>query len=96
MKIIWATQSLRSLQDIYNSIADESEQNALQLVNEITNKVSALRNNPERYNPDKYKKENAGNYRAFEHKKIRISYKVETGTIRIVRVRHTKQQPLKY
>jgi plasmid stabilization system protein ParE len=96
MKIIWASRAIKELQKIYVFIEEDSPQNANLLIDEITNKVTALPLHPKRYNTDKYKKDNAGNYRAFEFKKVRLSYKIEKQSIRIVRIRHTKQYPKDY
>ena len=49
--------------------------------------------NPEKFNLDKFKVKNNGNYRAFEKHKIRVTYFISKNEIRIVRVRHTKMNP---
>lgn len=46
--------------------------------------------------PDKFKKNNPGNYRAFEKYSYRIAYKHTATEIRILRVRHVKQEPKEY
>ncbi len=95
-EIIWAKSALGGLRRIYKHIYENSPQNAIRIVDEIAQKVTELKDNPERYKPDGYKRNNSGNYRAFEHKKIRISYKLSANRIEIVRVKHTKQKPQKY
>ena len=55
MEIVWSPNALKSLRNIFEFIADHSVQNAMQLVNDITKKIGALKVNPSRYNPDKYK-----------------------------------------
>ncbi len=52
--------------------------------------------NAEIHPPDKYKKGNPGNYRAFELHRYRISYLVKPSEIIIARVRHTSQEPKLY
>jgi len=96
MRIIWATPALSGLQKIYEYIYESSPQNADRIVEEIIQKVTALKENPEQYNPDRYKRNNTGEYRVFEHKKVRISYKVSADKIEVVRIKHTKQKPQKY
>jgi plasmid stabilization system protein ParE len=96
MRIVWAKSALGELQRIYEYIYNKSPQNADRIIDEIAQKVTALENYPERYQLDVYKYHNTGSYRAFEHKKIRISYKINTDKIEIVRVKHTKQKPQEY
>lgn len=96
MEIIWAKRAVNGIKKIYIHIEENSPQNAEIVLDELIEKVSALLENPERYKTDEYKKNNTGNYRAFEHKKIRVSYKIKPDVIEIVRVRHTKQKPSKY
>jgi addiction module RelE/StbE family toxin len=96
IKIIWAKRAKDGLQKIYEYIEEDSPQNAEIIINEIVEKVTALKEQAERYKLDEYKKNNNGNYRAFEHKKIRVSYKIREKQIDIVRVRHTKKKPSKY
>lgn len=95
-QIVWAQSALRGLQHIYEFIYSHSPQNASRIIDEIARKVSELKDHPGRYKPDGYKRNNNGGYRAFEHKKIRVSYKVTDKRIEIVRVKHTKQKPRQY
>lgn len=96
IEIIWAKRALKGLQKIYEYIEEDSPQNAEKVINEIAEKVTGLKEQPDRYKLDDYKKNNCGNYRAFEHKKIRVSYKINEKQIAIVRVRHTKKKTSKY
>ncbi len=95
-EIIWAKRAVNGIQKIYKHIEEDSPQNAELIINELVEMVSVLPENPERYKADEHKKHITGNYRAFEHKKIRVSYKIKPNTIEIVRVRHTKQKPSIY
>lgn len=96
IEIIWAKRAKNGLQKIYEYIEEDSPQNAEIIINEIAEKVTELKEQPQRYKLDEYKKNNSGNYRAFEHKKVRVSYKIKEKQIDIVRVRHTKRKPSKY
>ena len=96
MEIVWAKRAVNGIQKIYKHIENDSPQNAEIIIDELIEKVTAIKEQPERYKIDKYKKNNAGNYRAFEHKKIRVSYKIKSNVIEMVRVRHTKQKPTKF
>ena len=71
---------------IYDHIYESSPQNAYNIITEIAQKVGELPPQPYRYKPDIYKRNNPGDYRAFEYKRIRISYKVGIHKIEIVRV----------
>lgn len=96
MEIIWAASARNSLLKIYDYIYESSPQNAYNIITEIAQKVGGLPSQPYRYKPDNLKRNNAGAYRAFEHKRIRISYKVSVRKIEIVRVKHTRRQPRQY
>jgi len=63
---------------------------------EIMKAVDELPLNPEKYPPDKYKKDNPGNYRAFEKYSLRVAYKHTNEEIRILRIRHVRQEPKPY
>jgi len=96
IEVIWAKRAVNGIQKIYKYIEENSPQNAEIIIGELTEMVTDLPKNSERYKPDEYKKNNTGNYRAFEHKKIRVSYKIKPNIIEVVRVRHTKKKPTKY
>lgn len=96
MEIIWAKSAVNGLLKIYEHIYESSPQNANQILDEIAEKVTVLTENPERHNPDKYKRNNTGAYRAFEYKKIRVSYKIDLKKIKVVRIKHSKQKLKEY
>lgn len=93
MEIVWAKSAINALLTIYEYIYERSPKNAYDILQEITQKVDELSRLPYRYKPDSYKRNNSGVYRAFEHKGVRVSYKVTISRIEIVRVRHTRQKP---
>jgi plasmid stabilization system protein ParE len=62
----------------------------------IVNAVYKAINNPEIYNPDKFKTGNDGSYRAFEKHRYRITYRYKNNIIRVLDVRHTSMKPLKH
>lgn len=86
----------QSLQEVYLHIRKESLQNAAKVKNKILTSFKDLIKTPERHAPDKYRINNDGSYRAYELYKYRISYHVSTTEIRILRIRHTKMNPLEY
>jgi len=58
--------------------------------------IDKLPENPQRYAVDKFKRNNPGNYRAFEKYNYRIAYKHTDKEIHILRIRHVRQEPLEY
>lgn len=94
--VIWNKVAESKLQKAYLEIKKESVQGAEKVKNEILAETRRLSNNPEMYPPDKYKKDNPGNYRAFEKHSYRIAYRHTEKEIRILRIRHVKQEPRMY
>lgn len=74
-------------------ISEESQLQAERVEEGILTSISGLVQNPERYPPDKFKKNNPGNFRAFEKLSFRIAYKVTQKQIRILRIRNVRQEP---
>jgi plasmid stabilization system protein ParE len=95
-KISWDTQALQQFNAAINYIARDSLQGAEKVRKDILKKVDRLQMHPTLYNPDKYKKNNDGNFRAFELYHYRVSYYVSSIEIRILRVRHTSMEPKEY
>lgn len=87
---------MQDFNDAIRYIAEDSLQNAEKVKEDILGKVAHLAEYPSIYPPDRYKKENDGNFRAFELHRYRISYHVSLKEIRILRVRHTSREPKEY
>jgi len=96
LTIIWSKRASISFKDIYNRIKSDSVVNAQKVRAEISNIIDGLIHHPEKYPPDKFKKKNPGHFRAFEKYSLRISYSHTTTEIRILRIRHVKQEPKQY
>lgn len=94
--VIWDKPALQSLQAAFKFIKQDSLQNAEMVKNELLNLAQKLSHNPERHPPDKFRKNNDGSYRAFEKLSYRIAFKITDTQVIILRVRHTKQEPLEY
>ncbi|MEQ9426444.1 MAG: type II toxin-antitoxin system RelE/ParE family toxin [Cyclobacteriaceae bacterium] len=62
----------------------------------ILDKLEGLKTNPEKHPKDKYKKNNDGHFRAFETHSFRVAYKYSDKEIRVLRIRHVKQEPKSY
>jgi len=77
IKIIWDKQALHYFRDAIQYIRRDSPQNADKVKMDILEKINELSQLPEIHNPDKYKINNNGNYRAFELHRFRIAYLVK-------------------
>jgi plasmid stabilization system protein ParE len=71
-------------------ISEDSRLQAERVEEALAASIKGLISNPEKYPPDKFKKDNQGNFRAFEKLSFRIAYKVTKGQIRILRIRHVR------
>ena len=71
-------------------------QNAEKVKAKILASIKELVKNPERHGPDKYRLNNNGSFRAYEIYKYRITYHVSGDEIHVIRIRHTKMNPLEY
>lgn len=91
--IEWDSAALEQFGAAIEYIAQDSLQNAEKVYSAIIKKIEALPENPAIHPPDKYKLNNTGSYRAFELYRLRVAYFVGTEQIRILRVRHTSQEP---
>ncbi|MBX2966524.1 MAG: type II toxin-antitoxin system RelE/ParE family toxin [Cyclobacteriaceae bacterium] len=96
MVVVWSKRARAALRKVHEYIAQESPKNAARVINEIIDTTLELPENPEKYPPDKYKKENDGKWRALEMYHYRVSYRIMPAEIRIVRLRHTSRTPLTY
>ena len=95
-RIGWDKHALRQFNKAILYIAEDSVQNAENVRADILEKIEALLSHPEIYPLDKYKLDNDGSYRAFELHRLRVAYFIGLDIIRILRVRHTSREPLKY
>lgn len=95
-KIRWDKPALIYFSEAIRYIRKDSAQNADKVKEEILARISELSVRPEIHAPDKYKQNNAGNYRAFELHRYRVAYLVKDEEIIIARVRHTSQEPQSY
>ncbi|MES2113278.1 MAG: type II toxin-antitoxin system RelE/ParE family toxin [Bacteroidota bacterium] len=95
-KITWDKQAVVYLRKYINYIRKDSPQNAEKVKMEVLRKISELLKRPEIHNPDKYKLNNSGDYRAFEVYRLRIAYLVKKDEIIIARIRSTDQEPVSY
>ena len=90
--------SLKQLESIHKYILEESDSltTADKVINKILTSSKVLSEQPEMHPTDKYKLNNTGSYRAYEVYSYRIAYRILKDKVRILRVRHTSREPLKY
>ncbi len=96
MVTVWSKRARVELQKAFEFIAIESPQNALKVTNTIVDLSLELPKHPSKHPLDKYKVNNDDSWRAFEKYHYRISYRITSKEIRIVRLRHTSRSPLSY
>ncbi len=97
LKVVIDEEAKKYLSEAYRYIRKDSLQNAEKLRAKILATIKELPKNPGRHAPDKYRAKNKDDaYRAYEIYKYRITYHVSAEEIRIIRIRHTKMNPLEY
>lgn len=96
IEVVWDRPAYASFQLAFEYIKKDSIVNAERFRNEILKITKGLPDHPEKYPPDRFKKDNTGNYRAFEKYSYRIAYKAMAKEIIILRFCHVKQEPKEY
>lgn len=94
--IIWRRSARLYLTKAIDYISQDSVKNADVVAKAILSTIEKAARYPEHFPPDKYKHNNTGSFRAFEIYSFRVSFFINAETIRIVRIRHTKQKPSNY
>jgi plasmid stabilization system protein ParE len=95
-EVRWPLQVQKQLAKAYEYILPDSYQNAEKIKNDILASTRKLAANPEMYQPDKYRRNNDGSFRAYEMHRYRVAYRITEKEIIIVRVRHTSMEPKQY
>ncbi len=94
--IVWNKQPSKFLAQALKRISEDSVLQAERVEKKIVASMQSIIPNPERHPPDKFKKDNPGHFRAYEVLSFRIAYKITGTQIRILRIRHVKQEPKEY
>ncbi len=95
-KLVIDNEAKAQLRRAYQYINKDSVQNAEKVKSKILASLKTLIKNPEKYPPDKYKINNDGTFRTFDLYKYRITYHISDEQITVIRIRHTKMNPLEY
>lgn len=92
MVTVWTSKASDELKKAFKYIHEDSPTNAKKVISVLLDIADKIAKQPEMFPPDKYKKNNDGNWRAFE----KYRYRITKDAIHIVRMRHTSQSPLYY
>lgn len=97
-EIIWTQTTLNQLENIYFYLLEETKsfEIANKVVDGITDAVEILKTKFEIYEVDELRIPINQNYRAFEKFSYRISYKITSDSIYIIRVRHASRKQKYY
>lgn len=95
-KVIIDNEAKLQLREAYRYITANSLQNAEKVKNKILASIKDLTKNPEQHPADKYRKNNDKSFRAYELYNYRITYHISAEQITVIRIRHTKMNPLEY
>lgn len=95
-KVIWNKRPLKLLSQTLKRISEESYLQAEQVEEAILTSLEDIKRYPEKYPQDKFKRHNNGNFRAFETHSYRIAYRFSDKEVRVLRIRHVKQEPKNY
>jgi plasmid stabilization system protein ParE len=95
-KIVWDKLARTSLKEAYNYIKRDSHLQAERIKQEIIAASKKLADHPEMHPPDKYRKDKDARFRTFTKYNYRISYFIAGDVIRVIRLRHVKQEPKEY
>lgn len=94
-KIIWSPSSLRQLEIIHQDILQLSKSLKIAdgFIDDIIKSTDILISQPDIYTLDNNKINNDGSYKSYEIRTYKVSYRILTHTIRIIRVRYSGKEP---
>ncbi|MES1223431.1 MAG: type II toxin-antitoxin system RelE/ParE family toxin [Bacteroidota bacterium] len=96
LKVVIDNKAKKELREVYKYIKKDSLQNAEKVKIAVLSSIKDLIKNPEVHPPDKYRLDKDAYYRAYELYKLRITYHIGTEIISVLRIRHTKMNPLEH
>ncbi len=97
-KIVWDTPALNQLQEILEYLHEQSESAPGIVKQAILAQIKLIQSNPLICESDKLKTPSDSNFRAFIVFSYRVTFQIKPDLmeIRILRIRHTSREPLKY
>ena len=96
LRVVWDDAAKKFFRSAIDYIKNDSPQNAQNVRKAILNATRELSENPLIHPIDKYSANQDVSNRAFELYRFRIAYHVSDAEVRIIRMRHTSQEPLDY
>lgn len=97
LRIVIDNEAKKSLRKAYEYIKKDSLSNAEKVRQKILSSIKVLARNPGQHGLDKYRKDNDALLEpTYEVYKYRITYHLGEDEIHIIRIRHTKMNPLEY
>ena len=96
VNIVWTKSASKHFLEILEFLSIHSEQATNIIGNAILNEIDFLAIAPMSNPEDRFKKSNDGTFRACVVYTYRISYKIDSNSIKILRIRHTSRQPLEF
>lgn len=94
--IVWSKSAEDSFFNHLRYIEADSPTSAEKVARELIIVIDDLITNPEKFPPDRFKMANDGSYRAFEKFSLRVVYRFTKTEVKILRVRHVRQEPRAY
>lgn len=95
-EIVWSLNAEKQYYQILEHLLKEAPHVIDKVGNSLLNTIEDLSIHYNHHPADRFKKNNTVNYRAALVYSYRISYYVEETRVRILRIRHTSREPLKY
>lgn len=95
VKIIWSVDALNQLEDIHFYILFETKSIRIadKVIEKIFESTKVLKTSSEIYELDEQRKNNDGSFRAFYIYNYKISYRIVSNEIQVLRIRHTSRKP---
>lgn len=96
IRVEWSEAANNQFNEILEYLQVESQSAVVIVRKAILNEINKMSKNPTSNPPDRFKKNNDGNFRACTVFNYRISYYVDIKVIYILRIRHTSREPLEF
>lgn len=94
LPVYWNNNEYNRLLELLNAISVRSQNLSDRILQKILQNVDLISYSPYLFEKDDLKLENDGSYRKFTCILVRVTYKVESNRVIIVRVRHANSEPL--
>ena len=96
LEVVIDNAAKRQLQEAYHYIKEDSVKSAEKVRSKILASIKEPARRPKHHPADKYRSNRNSAYRAYELYKYRITYHVSETQVTVIRIRHTRMNPLQY